>query len=830
MRVPPQRIVITLVSAFAFFATAGGAFAQTHHAPKAHAKHHVAKAQVNAKRMFLMDTADPAAPTGLAVKSASASSITFSWRVTRSNLTVAYYRVYVNGAPAGTTRLASYSVRGLKCGTSYLLGVDSVDFRLTRSSRSAIVASTSPCAAPPASSPAPAPPAQSPAPPAPPTDTQAPTVPTGLTETTSTVAAITLTWQASKDNVGVLSYGVYLNGKRVGSPSATTYTFSGLACGETYSVGVDASDAAGNTSSQAQSNVSTSACPDTLAPLAPSNLLAATITQTSVTLSWQASIDNVGVAGYGVYLQGTRVTNVAATGYTYTGLTCGKAYQLGVDAYDAAGNRSSQSTISTTTMACADNQAPTAPSNLSVSSVTQTSLSLSWSAATDNTGVTGYTAYLNGAQAGQTTGTSYGFSGLTCGTAYTLGVEARDGSGNVSSRPTASGTTAACSSPSPPPTTTSPAPPAPPTTNPSPTPPPPSSANVYLSTSGSDSTCARNNSSKPCATFNRAYQIANTGDTVLVSAGQYPYDSVSQGSNYIDPDSSKSGVVTFACQGNGDVSFAAPSFDFHPGLDGVAMVGGCFHFHQVQFGFGGYIAQTKDITLDGVHMETFNCAGCANLTIRNSEVGPLLACYASGDGFSAPSYALCNASASPAEAYWAQHGGTSGIQQEPFIHDGGGHTATNIVLDNDHIHGISSRWASTHTGGLIIWNVNGLTISNTTFDHNVIYDVFDNQGSQDNNVTFSNDTFGVPVYSLDPTEPNPGGPLPYGFREMTVGGNGDALSNWVIDRSSFVNGLLFGTTGGGTYSNVKVTNSNLGSSTICVGVAGITWSGNTSCG
>ena len=839
MRVPPQRIVITLATVFAFFATAGVAFAQSHETPKAHPKTHahaaktrVAKARAAkaraAKRMFLVAASTPAGPTGLTVRSVTSSSITFSWKAPRTYLTVAYYRVYVNGNLAGTTRLASYSVRGLKCGTSYLLGVDSVDFRLSRSSRSSIVASTSPCAAPPTSSPAPAPPPPAPTPPAPPTDTQAPTAPTGLTETAATVAAITLGWQPSKDNVGVLSYGVYLNGKRVGTPAATTYTFSGLSCGETYSVGVSAADAAGNTSSQAQMNVSTSACPDTLAPLVPSNLLAATITQKSVTLSWQASIDNVGVAGYGVYLQGTRVTNVAATGYTFTGLTCGKAYQLGVDAYDAAGNRSSQSTTSVTTSPCSDTQAPTAPSNLSVSSATQTSLSLSWSASTDNTGVTGYTAYLNSAQAGQTTSTSYGFSGLTCGTSYTLGVEARDGSGNVSSRPTASGTTAACSSPPP---TTSPVPP--PTTNPTPTPPPsPSGSNVYLSTTGNDSTCVRNDPSKPCLTFNGAYQVAQVGDTVLVSGGTYPVTSTNEGSTYIDPDSSKNGVVNFACAGNGDVTFAGPLFAFHPGLSGVAFQGGCFRFHQVAFGFGGYPKQTKNITLDGVHMDSFDCAGCANLTIVNSEIGPLTACGAQD----APAYAKCDPNSSdPTERFYSQfQHGTDVIQQEPFIHDNGnGTVSSNILFNNDHIHGITSKWSGTHTGGLIIWDVNGFTISNSTFDHNAIYDVFANQDSNETNVVFQNDTFGVPVCSLDPNDATCGGPglpTPNGWREVTVGGNGSTLSNWTVDHDSFVNGLLFGTSGGYTYTNVKVTNSQLGSATVCTNLSGITWSGNSSCG
>ena len=48
-------------------------------------------------------------------------------------------------------------------------------------------------------------------------------------------------------------------------------------------------------------------------------------------------------------------------------------------------------------------------------------MTVSWTASTDNVGVTGYTLYVNGAQVGTTTGTSATATGLSCGTAYTVG-------------------------------------------------------------------------------------------------------------------------------------------------------------------------------------------------------------------------------------------------------------------------------------------------------------------------------------------------------------------------------------------------------------------------
>ncbi|WP_333768414.1 GH12 family glycosyl hydrolase domain-containing protein [Streptomyces sp. IBSBF 2435] len=79
-----------------------------------------------------------------------------------------------------------------------------------------------------------------------------------------------------------------------------------------------------------------------------------------------------------------------------------------------------------------DTQAPTAPGGLTGTAATATSAALSWSAATDNVGVTAYDVYRNGALAGTTAGTSFTDSGLTASTAYSYTVKARDAAGNTS--------------------------------------------------------------------------------------------------------------------------------------------------------------------------------------------------------------------------------------------------------------------------------------------------------------------------------------------------------------------------------------------------------------
>src|SRR6202008_41482 len=112
------------------------------------------------------------------------------------------------------------------------------------------------------------------------------------------------------------------------------------------------------------------ACPDSQPPTAPTGIALSTRTTTSISITWTASTDNVGVAGYPLYAGSSDAGNAVATApaYTYGGLTCGTDYTLGVEAYDTAGNRSPETTASVTTMPCTDTQPPSTPGGLVVSS------------------------------------------------------------------------------------------------------------------------------------------------------------------------------------------------------------------------------------------------------------------------------------------------------------------------------------------------------------------------------------------------------------------------------------------------------------------------------
>jgi len=175
---------------------------------------------------------------------------------------------------------------------------------------------------------------------------------------------------------------------------------------------------------------------DTQAPTAPANLTSTGKTSTSVSLSWSASSDNVGVTGYEVFNGTALAATVTSTSATVSNLKANTTYTFTVKARDAAGNRSAASSAhSTTTPATEppDTQAPTAPSSLRSTGVSNNSVSLAWNGSTDNVAVTGYEVFVNGSTLSTTvTGTTATASGLNANTTYTFTVKARDAAGNRS--------------------------------------------------------------------------------------------------------------------------------------------------------------------------------------------------------------------------------------------------------------------------------------------------------------------------------------------------------------------------------------------------------------
>ena len=217
-----------------------------------------------------------------------------------------------------------------------------------------------------------------------------------------------------------------------GTTQTQTFGMGALTCG-TARAAVDAFDAAGNRSSQATSTVTTAACLDLQPPSVPTGFKQVATTETTVLLSWAPSTDDVGVVGYGLYVGGLRVGTVSEASAALDRLTCGSSIE-------SASTRTTRletdplGSIVVWTAGCPDVEPPTAPSNVTVSSATSSSVTLAWSPATDNVGVSEYRIYRGGSRVSSVTGPGGTVSGLTCGTSYTVRVDAADAAANRSSR------------------------------------------------------------------------------------------------------------------------------------------------------------------------------------------------------------------------------------------------------------------------------------------------------------------------------------------------------------------------------------------------------------
>ena len=366
----------------------------------------------NAVSVLINDTQPPTIPTDLRIMASTSNSVSLSWGASSDNVGVTGYNIYQGVNLVGSTWNATatnYTVTGLMPNTPYTFTIRAKDAAGNLSGASNTVSFNYQI------------------------DIQPPTTPSNLRVTNSTSNSATLSWGTSTDNVGVVGYDIYQGEALVGTVDGTitSYTATGLNPFTTYIFIVKARDAAGNVS--AASNAVTVQI-DIQPPTAPSNLQVSISTLSSVTLSWGASTDNIGVIGYDIY-QGTTLigsVNGTMTSYTAQNLLPNTSYSFIVRAKDAAGNVSEGSN---TVNILIDTQEPTAPTNLRVLGNTSNSITLTWGTSTDNVGVVGYNIY-QGVQLISTTlnglTTSFTVPNLSPNTWYSFTVRAIDAAGNRS--------------------------------------------------------------------------------------------------------------------------------------------------------------------------------------------------------------------------------------------------------------------------------------------------------------------------------------------------------------------------------------------------------------
>jgi hypothetical protein len=226
------------------------------------------------------------------------------------------------------------------------------------------------------------------------------------------------------DDVGVGSASLVVDGAVVATTPTTgpiTFDWNTLKVADgLHTVQLQAKDAAANLGSSTTAQVTVRnpvTTVDTAPPTAPTKL-AAIRTGGTVNLTWTGSTDNVGVNGYTVYRGGVAIGTSSIASYTDPTPPTGKASSYTVKATDAAGNLSGASNTVSITVPT-DTTAPTAPTGLkAVAGIKK--VSLTWTAAKDNYGVTNYYLYRGNSKyklLGNVT--SFTDIGLTTNTKYT---------------------------------------------------------------------------------------------------------------------------------------------------------------------------------------------------------------------------------------------------------------------------------------------------------------------------------------------------------------------------------------------------------------------------
>jgi chitodextrinase len=361
---------------------------------------------VNGRTNSAADTTPPSVPGPVTGAPMSATQIELRWGRSTDNVKVVGYKVFRNAVEVAQVSTASLSDIGLLPNTTYSYTVAALDNSGNVSARSTPVhVATAP------------------------RDTQAPSAPADV----SAVAGrdvVYLSWTRSSDNIAVVGYRIIRSDMTVMSSSVFTYQDTNVKPSTTYTYRVIAFDANANVSqTSAPVTVTT---PDTLPPAVPGVPVGVAVSSTQIKLSWPAAADNIKIAGYRIFRNGSYVASWGLTQYLDSGLTPSTSYTYTVAAVDSSGNESASSRPCTVSTPAPDTQAPTAPAITAIAAMSTSQVNMAWTASTDNTRVAGYYVFRDSVKIGQTGMTSFSDTGLTPGTTYAYTVRAIDAYGQLS--------------------------------------------------------------------------------------------------------------------------------------------------------------------------------------------------------------------------------------------------------------------------------------------------------------------------------------------------------------------------------------------------------------
>ena len=185
----------------------------------------------------------------------------------------------------------------------------------------------------------------------------------------------------------------------------------------------------GGSSGEADENASNE---DKTPSSVPTGLTASAASSDRIDLTWKASNDNVGVAGYKIYRNDLYIKSVTNDSASDTDLKPNTQYCYAVSSYDTSGNESGMSNESCVKTLPPDTKSPISPVGLNTEAISASTIALTWNATTDDVRVKGYNIYRDGQNIGNTSNTSFNDKNLNSGTEYCYTVTAYDASGNES--------------------------------------------------------------------------------------------------------------------------------------------------------------------------------------------------------------------------------------------------------------------------------------------------------------------------------------------------------------------------------------------------------------
>lgn len=355
------------------------------------------------------DESPPSKPNNAVAEALSATEIKLSWNAASDDFgRVKDYVIFQNYEEIATTPNLEYLSSNLKPDTYYSYYVKARDYAGNLSESSYSSARTL-------------------------EDTEAPSIPNQLQAEILSGSAIKLSWTPSSDNSQIDFYQIviYIENERTLTKYSDTneFVFEDDLELKSYSFKVRARDIANNYSDF--SEIFTLELTDQTAPTKPKNLEAFDVTDSSVSLRWDASEDNLRVQYYEIFQDGTKIGTSEELEYTVKSLKPSTNYEFYVVAVDLA-NLSSESSESLEVQSSPDVTAPSKPKLETVTSTSASEIEISWLASTDNDRVEDYIVFRDKVKIGTTKMTKFTDSGLHPRTSYSYQVQAKDPSGNLS--------------------------------------------------------------------------------------------------------------------------------------------------------------------------------------------------------------------------------------------------------------------------------------------------------------------------------------------------------------------------------------------------------------